>query len=203
MISRLRRPFALLAAPLVTLSLVAVAVAGGSDPASQANEILTQLSQKSAPPAPSGGDGGVSVDGESGPPVPTSDPRVVAEVPIAEAKKALERGKQLRAGGDVAHADLADELALEWAQTAMDAVNAVEEERAADQQGKLALEAASKAERARQLLEEAIARRGRLQAALDVLEKELAEKAVDGGPSDTKGPKAPPPKKKTPKGGAK
>ncbi len=201
MISRLRRPFAILAAPLVTLSLVAYAFAGGGDPASQANELLTQLAQKSATPAspsPSnGGDAGADgASGDAGPPAPTSDPRVVAELPIAEARKALERGKQLRSSGDTARAELADELALEWAQTAMDSVSAVEEERGADQQGKLALDAVNKSERARQLLEEAIARRGRLQAALDVLEKELAEKAVDGGPSDTKGPKKP-------KGGAK
>src|SRR5260221_11558721 len=130
--------------------------------------------------------------------MPARAPLVVADGAIAEAKKALDKGKQLRAMGGVARADLADALALEWAQTALELVAAVGDERAADEQGKLAIDAVTKAERARQLLQEAIARRGKLQAILDALDKELAEKALDAGPPAAE----PPPKKKKKTGGA-
>lgn len=204
MLQRLRRPLAFLAAPAVFVSAVAfiaVASAGGDDAASKARALLTQLESKQAAPALSGAqpmDGGPLADdaGDAGT-TPKSSPVVAAEVPIAEAHKALEKAKQLRGAGDVARAELAEDLALEWAETALALTTAVEDERTADDQGKLAIAAATKADRARQLLEEAIARRGRLQATLDQLDQELATKAIDAGPPDAKT------SKKKPAGGAK
>ena len=204
----LRRLLSIVAAPVVLVAAVTVASAGGDDAATKAQALLTQLESKQAAPALSGaqppGDAGPLAD-DAGPPedapdaapaVPKSSPVVAAEQPIAEAHKALDKAKQLRAAGDVARAELAEDLALEWAETAVALVSAVEDERVADEQGKLAIVAVTKADRARQLLEEAIARRGRLQATLDQLDQELATKALDAGPGDAK-------QKKKPDGGGK
>src|SRR5207248_11708995 len=128
------------------------------------------------------------------PSVPLASPVVAADSAIASAKKMLDKAAQLRALNDVPRAELAEDVALEWAETARDRVAAVEDERSADEQGKAAIAMSTKADRARQLLEEAIARRGRLQAELDALEKDAVEKALDAGPPDAA------PKKK---GGAK
>jgi hypothetical protein len=197
MLSRLR-PLALLA-PIGSLLLIGIAVAAGGTPGDEARTILDGLaSSPSASVTPAAGDAGIGEGGTGVLAAPTSAPILVAEGPINEAKKALEKGKQLRSMGDTARADLADELALEWAQTASELVAAVSDERTADDEGKKAIDAVTKAERARQLLEEAIARRGRLMATLEALDKELADKALDAGPPDTK----PPPKKKPKTGGA-
>ncbi|MEO7095582.1 MAG: hypothetical protein ABI175_20160 [Polyangiales bacterium] len=191
MLQRLRRPLSFLAAPLLLIAVVAVASAG-DDAATKARGLLTQLESKQAAPALSGAqadagplaDDSGEDDADATPPVPTSNPLVAAAMPIAEAHKALEKATQLRAAGDVARAELAEDLALEWAETAVALTSAVEDERTADEQGKLAIGAVTKADRARQLLEEAIARRGRLQATLDQLDQELATKAIDAGPPD-------------------
>jgi hypothetical protein len=204
MLQRVRRPLAFLAAPAFFLAVIAVASAG-DDAANKARTLLTQLESKQAAPALSGAqaDAGPLADetgddaGDATPPVATSNPVVAAAVPIAEAHKALEKAAQLRSAGDVARAEIAEDLALEWAETAVALVSAVEDERTADEQGKLAIAAVTKADRARQLLEEAIARRGRLQATLDQLDQELATKAIDAGPPDAKAPK------KKPAGGGK
>jgi len=197
-----RTLLALLVAPIALVGALAVAGAA-DDPASKAKSILAELETKRSQPAASPStsasvelapDGGV-VDAAL--PPPKSSPVVAADNAIASAKKMLDKAAQLRALNDAPRAELAEDVALEWAETARDLVAAVEDERSADEQGKAAVAMTTKAERARQLLEEAIARRGRLQAELDALEKEAVDKALDGGPLDgaTK-----PPKKK---GGAK
>lgn len=193
-----RRLFVLVAAPVALVAALAVAAAA-DDPASKAKSILADLDAKRSQPAPSPSvapsveltpDGG-TVDAAL--PPPKASPVVAADSAIANAKKMLDKATQLRSLNDAARAEMAEDVALEWAETARDLVAAVEDERAADDEGKAAITAATKAERARQLLEEAIARRGRLQAALDALEKESVDKALDGGAADA-------PKKK---GGAK
>ena len=205
MLFRLRRvAIALVLGPLLTLGIYAIASAG-EDPASQARDVLTALESKQAAPALSGNaasavDGGTS-DGSteaSAPPAPTSSPLLAAQRPIDEAHKALDRAKELRAAGDVAHAELAEDAALEWALTARELVASVETERAADDLGNKAIESTSKADRARALLEESITRRGRLQQTLDDLDQELASRALDAG-ADAKD--APPPKTKPKAGG--
>ena len=192
-----RRLLALLAAPIALVGALAVAGAA-DDPAGKAKSILAELEAKRSQPAPSPSasasvelspDGGV----DAALPPPKSSPVVAADNAITSAKKMLDKAAQLRSLGDAPRAELAEDVALEWAETARDLVAAVEDERTADEQGKAAVAMTTKAERARQLLEEAIARRGRLQAELDALEKEQVEKAIDAGPPDA-------PKKK---GGAK
>jgi hypothetical protein len=116
---------------------------------------------------------------------------------IAEARKALERAEQMRAVGDVTHARMAEELALEWAETARDAIRATESEREADRVATAAVKASSRAERARILLEEAIVRRGRLQTTLDALDAELAARPLASAKATGK------PAAKGAKGGAK
>jgi multidrug resistance efflux pump len=104
-----------------------------------------------------------------------------AEAPLIEAKQALERAQALRAKGDVARAEIAEATALEWAQAARDELAAVEDGAEADALKAQADDAGSKAERARQLLDEAIARRSRLQGSLDDLDREAQLRAADAG----------------------
>jgi hypothetical protein len=197
-----RRLLALLAAPIALVGALAVAGAA-DDPASKAKSILSELEAKRSQPAlsapstsASSASGELAPDGgavDAAIPAPKSSPVAAADAAIANAKRMLDKAAQLRALSDAARADLAEDVALEWAETARDLVAAVEDERSADEQGKAAIAMTTKAERARQLLEEAIARRGRLQAELDALEKDAVDKALDAGPPDA-------PKKK---GGAK
>jgi hypothetical protein len=112
------------------------------------------------------------------------DPKTAAVVssPIATAKKSIERGHGARAAGDPAHARLLFSLALEWAETARDLERAAAAEQVADTTAKSANDAATKVERARALLEETQARRGRAAAELSKVEaeaKEAARLAVD------------------------
>ena len=201
-----RRLVAVFAAPVVSLAIYAVAAAAGDDPAAKTQQILSELESRRAAPALSGVAASSSVASDAGvvvyvdaPPSPVTSPLtsplVAADVPISEARKALDKAKQLRALGDAPRAELEEDVALEWAETARELVDSVESEREADRAGSQAVAATTKAERARQLLEESIARRGRLQAALDTLDKELADKPLDAGSADAK------PKKS--KGGAK
>jgi hypothetical protein len=90
---------------------------------------------------------------------------------IARAKDALERGARLRSTGDEAHARAADGLALEWAETARDIARAVDAEAAATERRRKAVEAQAQLERTRALVEEGIARVGRLKAELKEAER--------------------------------
>lgn len=188
MLSRLHRLAAILLPPVAGL-LVYAAASAASDAIGQTQAILGALESKRAAPAPSSSAAASgSSSSDAGPPsTPRSSPVVAADGAIAQAKKLLERASQLRALGDGARAALAEDGALEWAETARDLVAAVEDERAADDQGQAAVALTTKAERARQLLEEAIARRGRLQGVLDGLDAQqlgAAQKSLDGGATD-------------------
>jgi hypothetical protein len=90
-----------------------------------------------------------------------------AKEPAERAKAALDRGSHLRAAGDEAHAKLADRLARTWAETALDVTRAAAVEASAAKARIDALDAGAITERERALLEEAIARGGRLRAQLE------------------------------------
>lgn len=82
---------------------------------------------------------------------------------LARAKDALERATRLHALRDEAHAAEADALALEWAVVGRDLIRAVDAEASAADVRRRATEAQAQLERSRALVEEAIARVGRLQ----------------------------------------
>ncbi|HEX4446669.1 MAG TPA: hypothetical protein VH044_08035, partial [Polyangiaceae bacterium] len=109
-----------------------------------------------------------------------SDDRATAEALLAQAsaspvtadavdraKAALEQATRLRAAGDEAHAKAADGLAREWAETARDAALAVAAETLADDSKRQLMQSLAQLQRTRALVEESIARLGRLRAALD------------------------------------
>jgi hypothetical protein len=110
--------------------------------------------------------------------------RVTAE-PIKSAKHALERAHGARAAGDALHARMLDGLALEWAETARDLDRAATAERAAQATGKKAYDAQTKAERARALLEETQARRGRAAAELEHVQSEAKDAARGAADAET------------------
>jgi chromosome segregation ATPase len=86
---------------------------------------------------------------------------------VAHCKDALERATRLRGSGDEAHAKAADGLAREWAETARDLSRAADAETKAADLRRKAVDAQARLERARALVEDGIARIGRLRAELD------------------------------------
>jgi hypothetical protein len=95
---------------------------------------------------------------------------VVAAEPIAEARKALTRARSARQAGDDSGATLLDRLAREWAEVAVALLKAVEAERRADEAERRLEEVETKTVRARALLEETVARRGRTKQELQRIE---------------------------------
>jgi hypothetical protein len=93
------------------------------------------------------------------------------EAIVKRGREALERATRMRAAGDEAHAQLADGLAREEAEAGRDLVRALEAERMADEARRAATDAGTVGERERALLEEGIARNGRLRAEIDELGK--------------------------------
>jgi hypothetical protein len=85
----------------------------------------------------------------------------------AHARESLERAVRLRGAGDEVHAREADALAREWAETGRDLVRAAVAEQAATDLLRKAVEGQARVERARALVEESIARVGRLTAQLE------------------------------------
>jgi hypothetical protein len=113
-----------------------------------------------------------------------SDPKTGAVVaaPIAAAKKSIERGHGALAASDPDHARMLFRLALSWAETARDLERAAAAEQVAATTAKSANDVATKVERARAMLEETQARRGRAAAELAKLEgeaKESLQRAAD------------------------
>jgi hypothetical protein len=91
----------------------------------------------------------------------------IASTAVAHANEALERALRFRQAGDEAHARAADGLAREWGETARDIVRTASAEEAATEVRRKAVDAQARVERTRALVEEAIARVGRLTAELD------------------------------------
>ena len=89
---------------------------------------------------------------------------------VRRARAALERASRMQASGDATHARIAEGLALAWAEGARDLVRAAEAEKLASTRRLDALDAGAHAERERALLEEDIARTGRLRAELETLQ---------------------------------
>jgi hypothetical protein len=94
---------------------------------------------------------------------------------VKRAKEAVERATRLRAAGDEAHARLADGLAFEEATGAEDLARAIDAEKAANDARRAATDAGVVGDRERALLEEGIARNGRLKTELDELARPHAE----------------------------
>ncbi|MBK8997408.1 MAG: hypothetical protein IPM35_16895 [Myxococcales bacterium] len=108
----------------------------------------------------------------------------LAHEPMTAARRALTRAEEARAAGDTKHAPELEALGREHAETGTDLVRAAEAEKKLRDVQKDLSDVETKLSRARALLEETLARRGRAQAKLDELEKSKA---------------APPPAAPTPK----
>jgi hypothetical protein len=94
---------------------------------------------------------------------------------LKRAKEAVERATRLRAAGDEPHARLADGLAAEEADGALDLARAIDAEKAAIAAQQAATDAGATGDRERALLEEGIARNGRLKAEIEELTHPHAE----------------------------
>ena len=94
-------------------------------------------------------------------------PAPVTADALARTSEALERATRLRAAGDEAHAKVADGLAREWAETARDLGLAAAAEKLAADRKRQSMQALAQLQRTKALVEEGIARLGRLRAALD------------------------------------
>jgi hypothetical protein len=122
----------------------------------------------------------------------TLDPAFVDDS-VKQAKDALERGTRMRNAGNAEHARLAEGLALEWAGVARDRAKMAAAEKEARAVERKAIDEAAHVERERALLEEAIARSGRLRAELAVLKAQRAAgkgegRAVTSGAAEAKSP---------------
>jgi len=111
--------------------------------------------------------GAVKSPGSASPLAPTDDA-------VTRAHDALERATRMRNAGDEGHARVAEGLALEWAAAAQDRARTTAAETKARDAELSLVDANARVERERSLLEEAIARRGRLTA-------ELAHLTTKGG----------------------
>jgi hypothetical protein len=141
---------AVLAACALAAAPLAFALAGGADDRSVAEAVLQDLDRDEAHKAVVG---------------PTAQ----------KARDALERGRRMRAAGDEAHAKIADGVAREWAEMARDLAKAADLEAAAAQARRDAIDAGALLDRERALLEEGIARTGRLRAQLESAEREAKD----------------------------
>jgi hypothetical protein len=103
-----------------------------------------------------------------------SAPSPVTAEAMARTNEALEQATRFRAAGDEAHAKAADGLAREWAETARDLASAAAAEKLAEDRKRQQMQAQAQLERTRALVEEGLARLGRIRA-------ELAAKPA-GGP---------------------
>ena len=94
---------------------------------------------------------------------------------VKRAKDAMERAARMRAAGDETHARQADALAREWAEAGEDLARAADAETKAAAARRGAIDAGGRADRERALLEEGIARNGRLRALLEQTSREKTE----------------------------
>jgi hypothetical protein len=101
--------------------------------------------------------------------------RPLTAEPMEHAKQALERAVRFRALGDDAHARAADSAAREWAETARDLVRAADAESKAGALRHSAVDEQAQIERLRALVDEGIARIGRLRAELEEAERSARE----------------------------
>jgi hypothetical protein len=114
-------------------------------------------------------------------PMAKTPPAPVAVDAVARATDALEKATRFRAAGDEAHAKAAEGLAREWAETARDLTLAAASEKQAEDLRRRAMEAQAQLERTRALVEDGIARLGRLRAELDAPAKAATAVEVHDG----------------------
>ncbi len=105
----------------------------------------------------------------------------LAREPLENVASVLRRADDARAAGDHEHAALLEAVALEWAESGRDLVRAAEAEAEADELSTRASELEERLVRARALLEQTVARRGRARARLEQLERQGA-KSEEGSP---------------------
>jgi len=101
---------------------------------------------------------------------------------LANADAVLKRAGDARTAGDHEHAALLEAVALEWAQTGRDLVRAAQAEAEADELAKQAAEVEERLARARALLEQTVARRGRAKARLKAITASPALSPAEGQP---------------------
>lgn len=110
---------------------------------------------------------------------------------VSEARRALRRADEARAAGDTRHAPDLDALGREQAETATDLVRAVEAEKKLVLVQKQISDVETRTSRAKALLEEAVARRGRAQVRLDELDQKAAAAPAPEPPKKGAAPKVP------------
>jgi hypothetical protein len=120
-------------------------------------------------------------------PLEHANPAAVTAEAVSRARDALEQATRFRAAGDEAHAKAADGLAREWAETARDLALAVAAETQADDRKRQAIQAQAQLERTRALVEDGIARLGRVRAELGAAQPKAATavEVHDGQPKPT------------------
>jgi hypothetical protein len=99
-------------------------------------------------------------------PVEDAGPMAVTAEALARTREALEEATRFRAAGDEAHAKAADGLAREWAETARDLALAAAAEKQAGDRKRQAIQAQVQLERTRALVDDGVARLGRVRAEL-------------------------------------
>lgn len=102
--------------------------------------------------------------------------RPVVHLALERARHALTRATGAKDAGDARAASLLEGIAREWAETGQDLLRAARAEAELKALQAKAAEVSQKAERARMLLEEAIARKGRAEAELRTLDEPVAPK---------------------------
>lgn len=122
-------------------------------------------------------------------PMAKAAPAPVTAEAVARANEALEQATRFRAAGDEAHAKAADGLAREWAETARDLALAAATEKQAEDRKRQAIQAQAQLERTRALVEDGIARLGRIRAELDATPAKMATavEVHDGEPKPASG----------------
>jgi hypothetical protein len=108
--------------------------------------------------------------------------RKLAAEPVRLAQAALKRSQDARAAGDTEHAAMLDALALEWASMAEALVRAVSLERKSAQVQRKAADVETRSIRAKALLEETLARRGRARRKLEQLQQPAGGAGADAEP---------------------
>ena len=191
---RPRRGATFVVAALTALTTASAALAQGTDRAADAGgsagsaaEAPAKATDPTAPPKTI--DSAVSPKpGDPTAPPKTDDaagPSPVTAEALRHAGEATEQATRFRAAGDEGHAKAADGLAREWSETARDLSLAAAAEKLADERKRLSMQAQAKLERTRALVEEGIARLGRLRAALEAgpSKSTIAVESHDGQPA--------------------
>jgi len=174
--------------PPLALALLALAATAEADDRSTALTVLTTLEHAPVP---------ATLAKEPG----SASPLAPSDDAVTRSRDALERATRMRNAGDEAHARVAEGLALEWAETARDRARTSGVEAKAREAEVATIDASAHVERERALLEEAIARSGRLKAELGLATKKTTkEKGREHTSTATANdviakPKGPPPAK--------